>query len=764
MNRVPDWLRGGFVSIGWQDSVHARPGMSLQELTSAIKRTMPDGANDRRPRRGAGNLDRFFHQMRLGDVVLTVDGSRVYIGRVTGEPEMRPNVDGGAVWKRPVEWLNTERPVDRATLPQEIHKPLRALMTLTNVTKHLVAIEDLAEDQWEPFLHWAQRLYERPTFDEEERRYKIEIAERVAAARDAFRGNGEWLPLLRRAFARPNNLTNHHEHEPFLNWCRTDPGGVRALLQMAWVDEEPILDPIAYELRSVAGEVIRSPAARLSLLSFIKMGIDAARFPFFRLTVYKRTLALLAGALPESEAEDAGRTVRGPAGLTMAEFDGIADRKLRVWQRFWQSDPARDARAEEMARENPVRFAGRSPDDYLRMADAEVAERASARTGEPSPDLADARRAALEYLAFIRLFDELRDRLARRGVPLRDRMDAQSLAWWVTSGAPPEEWTAEEKEAFLEWRDGAKRSPDGPEVPSWAVPPVGDDPARQLSLPTSWLNEIVDLVNDRKQIVFYGPPGTGKTLVAQRIGEHVLKAGGSYELVQFHPSYGYEDFFEGFRPSATDTSVGVHYEKRPGPLRRAAKRAAEEPEVPHLLVIDEINRGNVAKIFGELFFLLEYRDRGIPLQYSPDERFELPRNLFFIGTMNTADRSIALVDSALRRRFYFVPFLPTEEPIRDVLRKWLAANGLDPEPATLLERLNEAIDAGEFSIGPSYFIAGRNRDRIDLDRVWRYAIRPLLEEHFYGTGRDIDGEFGWDALRARGALVEDKVEEPPNGS
>jgi 5-methylcytosine-specific restriction protein B len=177
-------------------------------------------------------------------------------------------------------------------------------------------------------------------------------------------------------------------------------------------------------------------------------------------------------------------------------------------------------------------------------------------------------------------------------------------------------------------------------------------------------------------------------------------------------------------------------------------------------VIDEINRGNVAKVFGELFFLLEYRDRGIPLQYSPDERFELPRNLFFIGTMNTADRSIALVDTALRRRFYFVPFLPTDPPIKDLLGKWLAANNLDPDPAVLLDRKNDAIVQGEFSIGPSYFIAARSGDGIDLERAWRYAIRPLLEEHFYGQGRDIDDEFGWDALRALGRPIEELAEEP----
>lgn len=97
----------------------------------------------------------------------------------------------------------------------------------------------------------------------------------------------------------------------------------------------------------------------------------------------------------------------------------------------------------------------------------------------------------------------------------------------------------------------------------------------------------------------------------------------------------------------------------PGALREIATDADKKPTVPHLLIIDEINRGNIAKIFGELYFLLEYREESIRLQYSRDEDFRLPKNLFVIGTMNTADRSIALVDSALRRRFYFMGLIPT---------------------------------------------------------------------------------------------------------
>ena len=117
--------------------------------------------------------------------------------------------------------------------------------------------------------------------------------------------------------------------------------------------------------------------------------------------------------------------------------------------------------------------------------------------------------------------------------------------------------------------------------------------------------------------------------------------------MQFHPSYAYEDFVRGFRPALVNGQPG--FELKDGPLLRAAKRASEEPGEKHYLIIDEINRGNLAKVFGELYYLLEYRDESITLQYQRDdnERFSMPPNLYVIGTMNTADRSIALVDLAL---------------------------------------------------------------------------------------------------------------------
>ncbi|WP_344607177.1 McrB family protein [Sporichthya brevicatena] len=282
------------------------------------------------------------------------------------------------------------------------------------------------------------------------------------------------------------------------------------------------------------------------------------------------------------------------------------------------------------------------------------------------------------------------------------------------------------------------------------VPTPDEELAEQLLLPLDWLTETVELLNEKRQIVLYGPPGTGKTYLAQQLCKALVEAaGGEYDLVQFHPSYAYEDFFEGLRPRLDpDGSGGVAFELVPGPLRRMAARAAANPTVPFVLIIDEINRANLAKVFGELYFLLEYRNTSVSLQYS-DESFALPKNLYLIGTMNTADRSIALVDAAMRRRFYFQGLFPTEAPVDGVLTKWLTRHRLPPEPAALLNALNDAIGDPDFAVGPSYLMTPRVGLPGGLERIWRTGILPLLAEHYFGEGRDIDAEFGLDALRER---------------
>lgn len=285
------------------------------------------------------------------------------------------------------------------------------------------------------------------------------------------------------------------------------------------------------------------------------------------------------------------------------------------------------------------------------------------------------------------------------------------------------------------------------------LPAATSQLATRLHTPQAALQEILDLLQSRQQIVLYGPPGTGKTFLALALARHVVgpENGSRVQLVQFHPSYAYEDFIEGFRPVRTDEGQ-ASFELQPGPLRRIATEARAHPGEPFVLIIDELNRANLAKVFGELYFLLEYRDQWINLQYQPDKPFSLPRNLFIIGTMNTADRSIALLDAAMRRRFSFVELHPDEEPVRDVLANWLRANKLDDERARLLSALNAAIEDQDrdLRIGPSYLMRPEAGTEAGLERVWRHDILPLLEEHYYGrlTREQLRARFGLAALRA----------------
>ena len=245
-------------------------------------------------------------------------------------------------------------------------------------------------------------------------------------------------------------------------------------------------------------------------------------------------------------------------------------------------------------------------------------------------------------------------------------------------------------------------------------------------------DDLYHLLLDKKQIILYGPPGTGKSYVAQELAKWITglaqPPADRVEMVQFHPAYSYEDFIEGIRPESKPTGNGgfaVDYPPRSGVFRRFCQVAQANPDQRHVFIIDEINRGNIPRIFGELMLLLEYRERDVPLPYS-GERFRIPPNVYLIGTMNTADRSIALVDFALRRRFHFFHF--RADP--DLLERWLADNPLSvPYLATLYRRLSqEAIDDPDYALGFSYFM-DKGLTPTKLARIWQYSILPYLTEY-----------------------------------
>jgi 5-methylcytosine-specific restriction enzyme B len=318
---------------------------------------------------------------------------------------------------------------------------------------------------------------------------------------------------------------------------------------------------------------------------------------------------------------------------------------------------------------------------------------------------------------------------------------------------------------FLYWLLDSDSKPETPAVD--LVDPLVEA-AEELLLDRAFLEDIKNLLQETKQVIFYGPPGTGKTFVAQRLAEACAGDPARTMLVQFHPSTSYEDFFEGFRPLPAGDG-GIAYALQDGPLRIMAAAAESDPSHTYILVIDEINRAQLQKVLGELFFLLEYRDRQVRPLYRPDEPFSLPTNLWVIGTMNTADRSIALVDTALRRRFQFVPFVLDERadnPIAGLLRRWLRANSEPEWVADLVDQVNQelmtSLGMGDLALGPSYFMV-QGLDETRLRRIWRYRIEPLIEDIFLGEPeRSEPFRFDnvWRHFQAVGGTAAD---EPANG-
>lgn len=266
---------------------------------------------------------------------------------------------------------------------------------------------------------------------------------------------------------------------------------------------------------------------------------------------------------------------------------------------------------------------------------------------------------------------------------------------------------------------------------------------------------VQDVLDRKSQVVLYGPPGTGKTFWAERAandlaaywafgkpfdglddGEKEVVTGGSQatglvRLCCFHPAYGYEDFIEGYRPETV--SGQISFRLRDGVFKRMCKEAEQAPDRKFFLIVDEINRGDIPRIFGELLTVLEKDKRGkaVVLPVS-GETFRVPQNVFLIGTMNTADRSISLLDAALRRRFGFVELMPDSSVLRDH-----AVSGIPLGP--WLDALNRRIcehvgrDARNLQIGHSYFLQGGRpvKDMSALRRALRDDILPLLEEYCY---------------------------------
>lgn len=265
-----------------------------------------------------------------------------------------------------------------------------------------------------------------------------------------------------------------------------------------------------------------------------------------------------------------------------------------------------------------------------------------------------------------------------------------------------------------------------------------------LFLPMDVLESILEALRTKKNVILQGPPGVGKTFFSTRLAFALMgsKSPERLRMVQFHPSYSYEDFVQGFRPGSSG------FELREGAFLAFCRRAADDLDSKYVFIIDEVNRANLSKVFGELMMLIEpdkrSRQWAVPLAYaaSGSAPFFVPPNVYLIGMMNTADRSLAVVDYALRRRFAFFDLEPAIES--DKFRAHLEERGINAAVASRVVRrigdLNRKISGDSTNLGPgfrighSYFCGGPlggQSDEAWYDRIIRTEIAPLVREYWF---------------------------------
>lgn len=300
-------------------------------------------------------------------------------------------------------------------------------------------------------------------------------------------------------------------------------------------------------------------------------------------------------------------------------------------------------------------------------------------------------------------------------------------------------------ERFSELRDAEIiDDPGSGDITPILPPPNSEYPLDQCATDTGFavekLERWLSALDRKRQAVFYGPPGTGKTFLADKLAKHLIGGkDGFVQLVQFHPEYAYQDFMQGIRP-VTGKDGNLRYENVPGVFKKFCVKA-EECKGRCVLIIDELNRANLSRVFGELMYLLEYRNESVEL--SGGGRFRIPENVRIIGTMNTADRSIALVDYALRRRFAFIYLAPDYE----VLKKAHADASFDVAGLiNVLTELNAQIGDPHYEVGISFFLVDNLED--EVEDIWRMEIEPYLKEYFFDNLSKAE-QFGWDNLKGK---------------
>lgn len=701
-----DPVADGAVRIGWDGAGNLSEVAATRDaFKQRLTETMPELEQKKIPG-SAGTLYRFVHEIKIGDIIVTPNRSKrtLNIGWVSGPYQFHAEAEIHQHW-RPVEWLAVDVPRDE--LSEAAQNEISSLITLFKINTGREEIEQIiakpttvaADFTWTTFYpELADRILDYAN----DREALLEKVWSVAEA-SGFPHLFKYLKGDHRVDGSYGPLRDVDPFTVLASFNRGIKDDARAAIAAAFAGEFGVTAPAPTQFSGI-------PTANNLKSWFIRWEIDRGPHDI-------DALWRLAGA---AVAYAAGPDETTREGLVTA-FDECAtgNTRLLTMGLYWI---------------RPRAFAAY---DNLNAAFIK----------KDLPDLAaqlslGAKITGEQFLA-----------------------NTEALQAWLVSGSTPYDEIGDLSYAAfvdtLDVHDGSDSTTAQPstDAPLAEVAEIAEEPGDPYDvtsiredgcfLAEDELQPMLERLWSKKNLVLQGPPGTGKTWLARRLGWALCNERDTnrVQILQFHPSLAYEDFVRGWRPSASSTGGALTLED--GPFLQACKQASEDPTRDYVLVIEEINRGNPTQVLGELLTLIEADKRNpssaMRLAYprTPDERFHVPSNLYLIGTMNVADRSLAIVDMALRRRFAFIELRPR---LGEDWVEYVSQLGYDPKLLEIyghrVDALNEQISADnalgrQYCVGHSYFTPAVELDATGLDtkqwweRVVDTDVRPLLEEYWF---------------------------------